>query len=218
MFKKVFKTQASILIMMLLLGCSLEQKQVSAIDKIQPLMLSQNCTAPCWVGIQVGFTEFDNAKSILQDRYGFDYVKVESNYLEWSHEISPNDGVKSGSVLFSVDGKVNDIFLILDENSNFLVKDLFEILGEPSWVDTNWGGPVQSEKPCFSIALEFPNKGVWADLDSRNESKGVGENQLVSILRFMPIPDTEKWQVYDFASLKWSGYKDYCQIVVDSIP
>jgi len=203
---------------MLLLGCSLEQKQVSTIDKMQSLILTQNCITPCWAGIQVGFTEFDNAKNILQDRYGFDYVKVESNYLEWSNEINPNDGVKRGSVLFSVDGKVNDIFLILDENSNFSVKDLFEILGEPSWVDTNWGGPVQPEKPCFGIALEFPNKGVWADLDSRNESKGVGENQLVSILRFMPIPDAEKWHVYDFVSLKWNGYKDYCQIVVDSIP
>ena len=70
----------------------------------------------------------------------------------------------------------------------------------------------------FWHRFEFPNKGVWADLDSRNESKGVGENQLVSILRFMPIPDAEKWQVYDFVSLKWNGYKDYCQIVVDSIP
>ena len=103
----------------------------------------------------------------------FYLIKVESNYLEWSNEINPNDGVKRGSVLFSVDGKVNDIFLILDENSNFSVKNLFEILGEPSWVDTNWGGPVQPEKPCFVFCLNSQIKvfgQIWTQEMNPKES------------------------------------------------
>jgi hypothetical protein len=218
MIRNMLKLCIVILTGALLCGCDVGGERSPAVEITKTSMLDFNCASPCWNGIQVGLAEFDEAKLVLQKRYGFDNVKAQLNYLEWETIKDASDGIKRGSILFSSDNIVNDVFLVFDEDSRFLVKDLIETFGEPSWVDISWGGPVQPEKPCFGVALEFPEKGVWADLASSDNSKGVREDQQISMLHIMSPPDSEKWQIYDFVTVKWSGYKDYCQSVLDSMP
>jgi len=199
-----------------LTNCTSEPATESSVDAIHRLMLDQTCTAPCWAGIQVGVTGFNEAKDILKNHYGANRLKVENESLAWSSEDAKLDGVKEGNILF-VEGITAEIILVLDNEAKLTVQDLIEILDEPMWVAVSWGGPIRSNAPCLGISLHYPGKGVLATLDTRDSFKGVDATQLVSILRFLPISKENAWTVYDAKVLGWRGYQDYCQAAVEEM-
>lgn len=217
MLEKMLKVAISVLgLGVVLYGCSSNTTQVHESDMIRSLLLYDTCESPCWAGIQVGVTGFDEAKYLLQNRYGFDDLKVEHNSLKWNNSNLP-DGVDAGSVMFG-ENKVSEIFLLIDGKSGFSVDDLLAIIGEPIKVGVSWGGPIELVKPCLGITLQYPNEGIMAFLNADNESKGVSENQSISILRITSIPDSGQFTVYDFVVVEWQGYKDYCQSIIESLP
>ena len=199
-------------------GCYQKSDERTESNSIRFALLGNKCISPCWLGIELNTTVFDAAKSILQHHYGVENVTTNGFDLSWvaTNEES-SDGVSRGNVLF-VDGVVVEILVAFDEKNNFEVQDLIEVLGLPKWVAASWGGPVQSNLPCMGVSLHFPDKGVIAVLNNKTDFKGVSQDQLVSLLRLVPVPVDNKWQVYDAVLVEWNGYQDYCQSVVESMP
>jgi hypothetical protein len=175
------------------------------VDQIADALFYDACASPpCWAGIQIGVTSFDEAQAILETRYGVENVTSGDDFIRW--QADSIDGLREGYISF-VDNLAYDMFLMFDDRSNFTVRRLIEIFGEPTWVE------VRGVSTCLGVSLLYPDAGVYAILDTRDDVKGVGESQLVSVLQLMPASLTQNWVVYDAAQVEWAGYQDYCQLV-----
>jgi hypothetical protein len=218
MYNKFAKNLLFLIIYVITLSsCVTKPANTPENNTVRSSILAQECESPCWLGIQIGVTKADDAKRILQKRYGVKNTTVNNYNLTWSEEGKNVDGLEQGNVLFT-DNLVSEIFLTFDNRSDFKVKDLVDILGSPTWVEVSWGGPIQPNLSCLSISLHFPDKGVLAILDTKKQFKGVSGNQLVSVLRFLAKPNADKWQVYDALLMEWHGYRDYCGDAIKTIP
>ncbi|MBN2116320.1 MAG: hypothetical protein JW730_07110 [Anaerolineales bacterium] len=168
-------------------------------------ILDTNCTTPCWIGIQVGTTSFEEAKNILFLRYGTKNVSVvDNNHISW--KATSIDGLSEGNIFLS-DNIVSEILLYPDKRANFSTKNLFEILGEPTWAQV-FQDPNNS---CLGIDLIYSKAGVAVTLNAADNSKGVQSSQSIFFLRILDTELTEKWNANDSILIKWEGYKDYCQ-------
>lgn len=199
------------------IGCASKQNETITGNTIRLPLLDKNCTLPCWLGIQVGITKFDNARQILQEHYGANSVTVGKSNLSWSVEKKEGDGVRQGNIFF-VEGLVSEILLTFDDKAGFEVQDLLGIFGEPKWAVVSWGGPIKPDLPCLGVSLHFPSEGIIAILDTKESFKGVSKTQLVSLLRIVSTSKNDKWQIYDALRVEWNGYQDYCQTATTVTP
>ena len=214
MYQRLVKSLISALVLSITLsGCRPLLAPESRSDTIRSLMLGQDCTMPCWAGIQVGVTKSDEAKGILQNQYGAENLNTEYGNLSWSEKNGNVDGVKDGIISFT-DGVASEILLTFDNEANLKVRDLIRFLGEPAAAAVSWSGPITPNAPCLGISLHYPNRGVLAILDANDKYKGVNASQLVSVLRFLSVSDGKAWTVSDAKKLEWKGYQDYCKLAL----
>ncbi len=168
-------------------------------------ILDTRCTTPCWTGIQVGVTNFEEAKNVLLLRYGTQNVSViDNNHMSW--KAASVDGLSEGNIFFS-DNIVSEILLYPDKQANFSIEKLFEILGKPTWVQV-FQNPNNS---CLGIDLIYSKTGVSVTLDLEDKPKGVQPSQNIFFMRILDTALTENWNANDSILIKWDGYKDYCQ-------
>ena len=172
-------------------------------NTFKEMILPPECSAPCWAGIQVGVTSFDDAKQILLERYK--NISDDGRSLVWSNK--EVDNLLQGYITF-VDGIAYDIILIFDIEADFQVGSFVEILGQPTWVQVTLD-PID---PCRGIRFLYPDKGLYADLDMMNEQKGeVVASRKIFLLRFLQSESLKGGDsVPDGVLKKWTGYKDYC--------
>jgi hypothetical protein len=168
-------------------------------------MRDPKCYSPCWVGIQVGLTTFDEAKNILTSRYGKKNISIiNSNSISW--KASSIDGLREGIVNLS-DDIVSEIMLFPDQRVFFEVNDLLKIFSEPTWVQV-FQDPNNS---CHGISLLYSEIGVYVILDLEDGSKGVLPSQSIFLVRMLDSALTRNWNAYDSILIRWDGYKNYCQ-------
>lgn len=168
------------------------------------LVLSPACITPCWLGIQVGRTNFKEVENTLVLRYGAENVTIiDKNHISWK---APSvDGLSAGNI-FLTDNVVSEILLFPDLTVGLNVDKLFESLGKPTWVQV-FQDPNNS---CLGISLIYSSSGTYVKLDLLDNLKGVRPTQNILVLRFLDPRLTEHWNAYDSILLEWDGYKDYC--------
>lgn len=168
-------------------------------------ILDTTCTTPCWIGIQVGRTNFEAAKSILLLRYGAENVSiVDNNHMSW--KAASVDGLSEGNIFFSDKNSASEILLYPDMRVGLDAEKLFEILGEPTWVQV-YQDPNNS---CRGIDLIYSKTGILVTMELGDNSKGVQPSQNILFVRILDVVLTENWNANDSILLEWEGYKNYC--------
>ena len=178
----------------------------STITSFTDSILDSRCGTPCWIGIQAGVTNFEEAKNILSLRYGTNNVSnINKNDISWK---APSiDGLREGIILSTLDNTAGEIWLYPDKQANLSVERLLEILDEPTWVQV-FGDPLDY---CRGIGLIYSKAGVVVSLYDYENSIGVQPAQGIFLIRIGGPRLTENWNAYDSILVKWDGYKDYCQ-------
>lgn len=165
-------------------------------------LFAEDCTAPCWIGIQSGVTDAKRAKEILNAYYGQEKV-LNKGSLEWSG--IGKDNVKIG-YLFPSDEVVQEMYIVFDASID--LKEFISILGEPTHVQ------ITGVNTCLGVDLWFKDDGIKAFLEYLDGNfKGVKETQSIWGIWMRTIEATQELQVYDATMIEWDGYKDYCEIV-----
>ena len=168
-------------------------------------ILDNGCTTPCWIGIQVGITNFDEAKDMLILRYGVENVLIiDNHHISWKAVYV--DGLSEGNIFFSGKNIVSEILLHPDTQANFSTEELLMILGEPTWVQV-FQDPNNS---CLGIDLIYSEEGVSVTLNPEGDLKGVQPSQNIFWVRILDTTLTENRVSHDSSLLKWDGFKDYC--------
>lgn len=197
-----------VFIAFLLTGCtSVGEKQ------LRSLVYYDGCTSACWVGIEVGITNFDEAQRILDDRYTHQNTELLPvvNIILWrTNEVDSS----YGTVTFSQD-IVSDVQLFL-EKSKFIASDTIKVFGEPSDVMIS----IDPTKPrkCGGIQLSYSETGTMVYLDTTQAFKGVEKSQFVTGFWFRSPEDLKSMHSNiqsDGISMvvEWQGYKDYCEVI-----
>ena len=168
-------------------------------------ILDNGCATPCWIGIQVGITNFDEAKDMLILRYGVEKVLIiDSHHISWKAVYV--DGLSEGNIFFSEKNIVSEILLYPDTQTNFSAEELLMILGGPTW-DQVFQEPNNS---CLGIDLIYSEAGVSVTLNPEGDLKGVQPSQNIFWVRILDTTLTENRVSHDSVLLKWDGFKDYC--------
>jgi len=194
MFRRV-----GLCISLLLMSCQPLSENAQALKKS---LFAEGCTAPCWIGIQPGVTNVEDAKEILNKHYGQDVV-LDRGPFEWSGGRKNN--LDAGYAIV-YDNIIQEIYILFNIPVN--QKEFISILEEPTHVQ------VTGVNTCLGVNLWFKDDGIEAFLGYLDGTfKGVKETQPIWGIWMRTIKVTQELQVYDAAMIEWDGYKDYCEIV-----
>ena len=177
-----------------------EPRQISLRD----LLLNPNCSTPCWIGIQAGTTEFDEAMNILVSRKGIENISLDNNNNIFWEDYSLN-GMSEGYILFS-NNVATEIFFFPGEETELDIFALNEILGNPTWVQV-FQDP---NNPCLGVSLLYPAVGIYIALDFNGGLESITPSQRIIYIRFLDPQLARNLNAYDSILIEWSGYKNYC--------
>jgi hypothetical protein len=168
------------------------------------LFQHRECSLPCWNGIEVDKTNFNNAKEILIKRYGVENIEsFDKKNIDWkAHGI---DGVNEGYISFSED-VVAEILIIFNIDSGLTIGDLVTVFGKPTWVFIS----DQPNNPCRGFKVEYPTIRFQGSLDTPENEKVIQPSSRIFMIRFLQKELVENMQVYDGYLVRWDGYKKYC--------
>jgi hypothetical protein len=185
---------------------------------LSSLIYFEGCTSACWVGIEVGKTNFDQTKKILADRYTIQltdeilgFILWRTNEADWTNRVDSSHG----TVTFS-QGVVNSVQFFF-ENSKFTADDVIKVFGDPTDVMIS----IDLTKPnhkCAGMQLSYSETGTMIYLDTTQAFKGVEKSQSVTGLWFRSPEDLRDMQLAvqhhgTSAVTNWQGYKDYCEAI-----
>lgn len=181
----------------------------------QLALMNAVCKSPnCWEGITPGITSFEEAKTILEAKYGADNLDLSYGqaFIDWETSES-NDLPQYGSVSIDKQGIVYDI-KISGFAQPMTVSELIEEIGQPShvWVARAFS----SEYLCAGAMIMFSDAGILVSPDYRDntgDSINIKPNQFVYGITFMTVEAAENWSITDTWKLDWQGYADYCSLV-----
>jgi hypothetical protein len=198
----------------LLISCSPTNNDKS----LSPLIYFEGCTSACWVGIEVGKTNFEQTQKILEDRYTIQlrdeilgFMLWRTNEADWTSKVDSSHG----TVTFS-QGVVDSVSLIF-EDSKFTAKDAIKVLGKPSDVMISIDLTKPDQK-CAGMQLSYSETGTEVLLDTTPIFKGVEKSQSVIGFWFRSPEDLRNMQldVQNYGTsmvVEWQGYKDYCEVI-----
>lgn len=201
---------AMFLALQLLAACTLQEtikQTVSTPPQINPyaaIIRPSNCSLPCWHGIEVNKTSFKDAGEILIEKYGVENIEsFEENSISW--EI--NSGNKHQGNISFYNGLASMILVTFDNDGNFTVANIIEILDNPAWIFVG----SQPHYLCMGVRMEYPSMGVSVYLDIADKTKIIEPGSPIFMLAFDPAIQSEQMYVNDGYLVKWNGYGEYCK-------
>ena len=172
-------------------------------DNFKDKLLPKNCDSSCWLGILPGSTTYVEAKNIISNYYGDDYVELisaNSKIIQWYSE---DDALlASGNVTFA-DGIAYDLYIFF-RDTELLIDDFINEIGEPHSVSITIGDG------CAGASLYYPDFGLVV---FPTNYYGIIDKEIEQYITGVKI--TEPWDqdvdpYYDSYQVIWSGYGDYC--------
>jgi hypothetical protein len=174
------------------------------INPYEAIIRSSNCSLPCWYGIEANKTSFKDAREILIEKYGVENIEsFKENNISWE----TNSGNIHQGIISFYNGVTSEILVTFNNNGNFTVANIIEILDSPAWIFVG----SQPDYHCMGLRMEYPSMGVYVYLDIASETKSIEPSSAVFMLIVNEAIQSEQMQVYDGNLVKWDGYGEYCK-------
>ena len=158
----------------------------------------------CSIGIFTSTATRDEAKILLEERYGPDSVNIDNETIEW-HTSSG-----SGYLQISEENEVTEARFTLQEE-HLRMENLINQLGEPSLVHVT--AAFSPGYLCAGSRVLYSKYHISSVLYPENGTVGIVPNQFIYDFWYYEgledIIPTDTWVV------EWQGFLDYCELVAN---